>query len=334
MDSDDPGNGPEEPDGLAARLSRMALRPVREAARSGREALSGEAERAIDGVLAGPLPETVARSLVEHDVLERMLAEWLEAATAEGRPRSAERERLERLLEQQLSGAGGSRATERLAERIVRSVAFRSVLSEVLQTPEVRSALARQTAGFGAELADSLRRRTRAADDEAEARMQRALGRQPRPATAAFGGLVGRGVALVVDAVLAHSIFLVAASTIALIASLADAFHSTWLTGSLLGAGWAAVVASYFVLFWSTSGQTPGLRLMGLRVVTRFGTAPSVWRSLVRLVGLILAIIPFGAGFLPVLVDGRRRALEDYLAGTSVMVGDGAELQDRVLPPA
>lgn len=79
MDGDEPGNADTEPDGLTARLSRMALGPARAAARSGREALTGEAERAIDGVLGGPMPETVARAIVEHHVVERVLAEWLEA---------------------------------------------------------------------------------------------------------------------------------------------------------------------------------------------------------------------------------------------------------------
>jgi hypothetical protein len=36
-------------------------------------------------------------------------------------------------------------------------------------------------------------------------------------------------------------------------------------------------------------------------------------------VGLVLAIIPLGAGFLPVLVDSRRRSLPDYLARTTVV---------------
>jgi uncharacterized RDD family membrane protein YckC len=36
-------------------------------------------------------------------------------------------------------------------------------------------------------------------------------------------------------------------------------------------------------------------------------------------VGLALAIIPLFAGFLPVLVDDRRRALQDLLAGTVVL---------------
>jgi uncharacterized RDD family membrane protein YckC len=136
--------------------------------------------------------------------------------------------------------------------------------------------------------------------------------------------LAARGTALVVDAVLAHTAFLVAAGSIALIVSLAGSFHSTWLTGSLLAAGWAVVVLAYFVLFWTTTGQTPGMRLMRLRVLTASGKPPSFWRSLVRFVGLILAIIPLFAGFLPVLFDGRRRALQDYLAGTTVVAEHSA----------
>jgi uncharacterized RDD family membrane protein YckC len=58
---------------------------------------------------------------------------------------------------------------------------------------------------------------------------------------------------------------------------------------------------------------------MRLRVVTATGAPPSVPRSIVRFVGLILAIIPLLAGFLPVLFDGRRRALQDFIAGTVVV---------------
>jgi uncharacterized RDD family membrane protein YckC len=50
------------------------------------------------------------------------------------------------------------------------------------------------------------------------------------------------------------------------------------------------------------------------------GAAPSVLRSIVRFVGLVLAIALLFLGFLPVLFDRRRRALQDYLAGTAVVV--------------
>ena len=41
-----------------------------------------------------------------------------------------------------------------------------------------------------------------------------------------------------------------------------------------------------------------------------------------RFVGLVLAIVPLFAGFLPVLFDARRRGLQDFLAGTTVLYVD------------
>jgi uncharacterized RDD family membrane protein YckC len=325
---DDPGNAGTEPDGLTARLSKMALGPARAAARSGREALTGEAERAIDGVLAGPMPETVARAIVEHHVVERVLAEWLEAVARGDAAATPERERLVRAVEEALASPTveqglddliGSRLTESVATRVVRSAAFEHALAEVLQSPQVRSALMRQTQGFGSEVADAVRARTRHVDDRVESRIHRAFGLAVAGASA-FGGLTSRAVGLVVDAALALAAYLVAAGAVALVVSLAGSLRHGWLTGSLFGAGWMLVAAAYFVFFWSTAGQTPGMRLMGVRVVTGKGTAPSVLRSIVRFVGLILAIAVAFLGFVPVLLDRRRRALQDYLAGTTVVV--------------
>ena len=47
-------------------------------------------------------------------------------------------------------------------------------------------------------------------------------------------------------------------------------------------------------------------------------------RALVRLAGLALAIIPCFAGFIPVLIDDRRRGLPDFLAGTVVVYAEAA----------
>jgi uncharacterized RDD family membrane protein YckC len=64
------------------------------------------------------------------------------------------------------------------------------------------------------------------------------------------------------------------------------------------------------------------MRIMGLRLMTYGGTPPGVWRSSVRLAGLVLAIIPLFLGFVPVLLDARRRALQDYLARTVVVYAE------------
>ena len=107
-----------------------------------------------------------------------------------------------------------------------------------------------------------------------------------------------------------------------LVASLVGTLRPAWLAGLLLTAAWALIVVPYFVLFWSTAGQTPGMRLLRLRLHRLDGSALSVGRALVRVVGLALAIIPLFAGFVPVLFSDRRRGLPDYLAGTVVVYDD------------
>jgi uncharacterized RDD family membrane protein YckC len=118
---------------------------------------------------------------------------------------------------------------------------------------------------------------------------------------------------------LAHVIVFFLGAVVALVGSLAGAATLDTLEAVLAACAWAFVVATYFVVFWSTAGQTPGMRAMGLRVIDAHGGHPGTARSVVRLVGLVLAIIPLGAGFIPVLFDDRRRALPDFMARTVVV---------------
>jgi uncharacterized RDD family membrane protein YckC len=135
-----------------------------------------------------------------------------------------------------------------------------------------------------------------------------------------YAGIATRAVALAIDAAIAQAIVFVIGAVCALVASLVGNNIDLNRLGAILAAvAWAVIFGFYFVVFWSTTGQTPGMRMMGLRVIDRRGAHPGLIRSSIRLVGLALAIIPLGAGFLPVLVDDRRRALQDFLAGTTVI---------------
>jgi uncharacterized RDD family membrane protein YckC len=304
------------------RLHRIALGPVRAASRTGREVLSDEAARVVDAALAGPLPEVVARSLVEQRVIERVAVEMLASSgLGDGRATSAgaavEQALRSPALERWVASEEATRLTELAANRIVRSPAFQRAVAEMLSSPEVRRALAEGAGGVGAEAAAAARIRGRSLDDRIETRAHKLVGRRGA-ARLGFAGVATRGAALIVDAALAQALYLLAAFSVGLILALVGSLHRGWLTGSLSVVGWALVVAVYFVGFWSADGRTPGMRLLRLRVAASSGAKLSVLRALVRLVGLILAIIPLGAGFLPALFDSRRRALPDYLAGTVV----------------
>jgi len=287
------------------RLDHLPLGPVRAAARSGRGMLEGEAERAVEALFAGPLPETVGRSLAENHVIERVVSGML---GNDGVPAGSA-----------AAGEDGAALAEELTERLVQTAAFRQALEDVLSSPEIRAALSSQAGGFGAEIAAACRRRAGVLDDRLEATVRRLLRRNPAQQPSRFGGLATRGVGLVLDAALAQLGFIVAAASIGLVLALAGDLHPSLLPAALAGAGWFLAAAIYFVLFWSGTGQTPGMRVMRVRVTTASGAPPSAFRSLVRFVGLILAIVPLFAGFLPVVVDARRRALQDFLSGTVVV---------------
>jgi uncharacterized RDD family membrane protein YckC len=141
------------------------------------------------------------------------------------------------------------------------------------------------------------------------------LGAPPLP----YAGLATRAVALAVDVAIAQVIVFAGGAVIALVGSLVGGMEFDTLGRFLAAIAWGAVVGFYFVLFWSTTGQTPGMRLMALRVVDASGNHPGLGRSIVRLIALGLCIIPLCAGFLPVLVDDRRRGCHDMLVHTVVV---------------
>ena len=89
---------------------------------------------------------------------------------------------------------------------------------------------------------------------------------------------------------------------------------------AITGGAWILWSVAYFAFFWSSTGQTPGNRVMGIRVVDAGGSkALRPRRALLRFVGLVLAAIPLLAGFWMMLWDERRRCLQDRLARTLVL---------------
>lgn len=293
---------------LAGAAGRAAFFPARAAARAWRapieeavdEVLSApEVARVLDRSLAGSLPEELARSLVRHRVLERIVAEL--AASGE----------LERLV----TAALASPRTNDLTDKVLASDETQRALHHLASSPELRDAIAKQTTGLADEVIGGLRARAEQLDDRAE----KVLRRPTRAGHPVYAGVATRALALATDAALTIVIWMSLVGLGALISTLVGSLRPTWLVGVLLASGWTLVVGAYFVLFWSSAAQTPGMRLLRLRVRGPTGNPPSIGRSLVRFVGLVLAIVPLFAGFLPILFTERRRGLPDLLAGTVVV---------------
>ena len=137
-----------------------------------------------------------------------------------------------------------------------------------------------------------------------------------------YTGLVTRAIGFGIDAVIIDLAAVVVAAIVALALSL---FHVPSRIDSALTAIGAVVfvvwAAGYFVAFWSTTGQTPGARVMRFRVLAPGAEHGHIGprRALLRLLGMILAAIPLLAGYFMVLFDDRRRGLHDRLARTVVV---------------
>ena len=146
----------------------------------------------------------------------------------------------------------------------------------------------------------------------------------PERTGAGYAGLATRAIALAADALVIDVVSLAVAGVVALALSLFHLPHSVRDVLVAVGAALAVVWSiAYFATFWSSTGQTPGNRLMRIRVLKADGLSPvSLRRALFRVAALVLSALLLCLGFLLVLVDRRRRALHDRLAGT-VVVYDG-----------
>ena len=137
-----------------------------------------------------------------------------------------------------------------------------------------------------------------------------------------YAGLVTRAVAFLIDAAIVNGVELAAVGAATLLLSMFGQSLGDLPTAIkiVFGAGgWIALNLLYFVGSWTITGQTAGNRVMSIRVEGTDGGLLSIWRAIIRLVGVVLGAIPLFAGFLPILVSDRRRGLQDWLAGSVVV---------------
>jgi len=142
-----------------------------------------------------------------------------------------------------------------------------------------------------------------------------------------FASFGARLIAYIVDSLLLGIVIVIL--TLVLVPVLAGTSSGD---GEVSGAGmtaltvWIGVIVLitllYFPFFWQRSGQTPGMRMLNIRVVKDADGSRLGWGSaILRYVGFFIDSIIFGLpiGFLWALFDSRRRAWHDLIGGTVVV---------------
>lgn len=137
--------------------------------------------------------------------------------------------------------------------------------------------------------------------------------------TEGYGGFLTRTIAFAVDAAVIDLVGLIVAAVVALVFSLFpvsnDVHKVAVVAGGVLFVVWSI---AYFVSFWTATGETPGNRAMRLRVVRADGTRLRVHHALLRIVGMLVSL-PLLWGYVPILLNDRRRGVHDVMAGTIVL---------------
>ena len=94
------------------------------------------------------------------------------------------------------------------------------------------------------------------------------------------------------------------------------------------GTAVAVITLAWAAIYFGTSfvfGRTPGMSLLGVRIVRADGSEIDTRHGLIRLITFPLGFLTLGLGFLGIIVGPRRQAIYDRIAGTAVVYDWDAE---------
>ena len=142
--------------------------------------------------------------------------------------------------------------------------------------------------------------------------------------TSALGrhaGAVSRFTAYAVDILVSWAAYSLGLAGLSFAIMIVTGRSVSWHLGGTIAVGvvFAIWELTYFGYCWATAGRTPGMALLGLRVVRADGTDLDPWRGVLRALAFPLSIILCGLGFVGILTQREHRALHDLIAGTAVV---------------
>ena len=97
------------------------------------------------------------------------------------------------------------------------------------------------------------------------------------------------------------------------------------LVGELIWSGF------YFGSSWVVWARSPGMTLLGLRIVRSDGSSLDRRGALIRLIAFPLGFLTLGLGFLGIIFGRTHQAIYDRIAGTAVIYdwdAEAAKLRD------
>jgi uncharacterized RDD family membrane protein YckC len=130
-----------------------------------------------------------------------------------------------------------------------------------------------------------------------------------------FGGPGARLVGYIVDILIVTAAIFALVVVFGLLAAALPVLGTIGLFFSIV-----AVPLAYFPYFWAKSGQTPGMKMMKIKVVRDKDGGPiTAGQAVLRLIGYWVSGAVFYIGYIWIFIDKRQRGWFDLIAGTIVI---------------
>ncbi len=269
----------------------------------------------IDDAVETATEEAIVRAL-ESPAVERAIIRVLESdAAQEAFERTLSSPAAERAAVKVLD----SELVDHVWDRLLASDEAQKLVERIAAAPEVRAAIASQGVGLLDDIGRQVRDVAGRLDDGLEGVVRR-ITHKPRTEPVRSVGLVTRGLAALFDGAILNGIFLGAAALFGYVA--AALFNSAELsaTGIALGTGaWIVAGSVYALIFWSLAGQTPGMRILSIRIERDGSNRLGLRCARRRLGGVFLSLLTLGLGFLGMITRDDRRGYQDRRADTTVV---------------
>ena len=261
----------------------------------------------VDRALDEAVEEAIVRALnsaVIDRAIERAVA--LRAPMVE-----LNAEEIAQLVRQALDSEAG----ERIWAEVLASGQTQMLVERIAGAPEIRAAIAAQSAGLITDIGVRLTRLTEALDDT----MERVV--RPRQADSETNqaGLATRLVAAGIDLGLLFVVYSLASGVLASVVSYTAGQQLSLGAAIALGALGFIAAGTVFSTFWALVGQTPGMRFLSIRLTCQGSRDITFGLAVRRFLAVIVSVVPLGLGFLAVLRDPSRHAWHDRLTGTEVV---------------
>jgi len=142
-----------------------------------------------------------------------------------------------------------------------------------------------------------------------------------------YGGFWRRTIAFLIDKVALSLISMILLFIASLFLGLGFPFDlsiniSEVITGTFLLSYYGTTIflnMLYFTYFHGTTGQTPGKKILGLKVIQKTGNEMTLGLAFLRWVGYIISGLVFNLGFLWVAFDRKKQGWHDKIAATYVI---------------